>query len=383
MEEIYFDNAATTRTDPEVAALVTHVLCEEYGNPSSLHSRGVGAQRLIERARRQLEGALGMRRDKGKILFTSGGTEANNLALFGGASALRRRGRRIVTTSVEHASVLEAARELENRGFEPVFLDPGPDGTVPVEALLEACNEETVLVSMMLVNNETGAVQPLADPQVIAQLRRRAPHALIHADAVQAFGKHPFSMAALGLDMITVSAHKIHGPKGSGALAFGPGVRILPQLFGGEQQEKLRPGTENVAGIAALGLAAENAVSHLEENRAIAAAVGAEVRARLEGKEGIVFHSPRNSSPFLLNLSVVGYRSETMLHALAAEGIYLSSGSACSKGAQSHVLAAMGCPPREIDSALRLSFSKYNTPEQAARFAEVLLGLTRTLRRSK
>ncbi|GKH50177.1 MAG: cysteine desulfurase [Oscillospiraceae bacterium] len=383
MEEIYFDNAATTRTDPEVAALMTHVLCEEYGNPSSLHSRGVQAQLLIERASRQLAAALGMKRGKGRILFTSGGTEANNLALFGAAAALRRRGRQIVTTSVEHASVLESAKELGTRGFEPVFLSPGPDGRIPVDALLSACHEDTILVSMMLVNNEVGAVQPIADPAVIREIRRRSPHALIHADAVQAFCKHPFSMPALGLDMVTVSAHKIHGPKGSGALALAEGARILPQLFGGEQQNRLRPGTENVAGIAALGLAAENAFSHLEENRAAAAAVGARVRERLSGRKGIVFHSPQaDCSPFLLNLSAVGYRSETLLHALAAEEIYLSSGSACSKGAKSHVLAAMGCPAAEIDSALRLSFCKYNTPEQADRFAETLQRITQTLRRS-
>ena len=187
MEEIYFDNAATTRTDPEVAALMTHVLCEEYGNPSSLHSRGVQAQLLIERASRQLAAALGMKRGKGRILFTSGGTEANNLALFGAAAALRRRGRQIVTTSVEHASVLESAKELGTRGFEPVFLSPGPDGRIPVDALLSACHEDTILVSMMLVNNEVGAVQPIADPAVIREIRRRSPHALIHADAVQAF----------------------------------------------------------------------------------------------------------------------------------------------------------------------------------------------------
>ena len=236
---------------------------------------------------------------------------------------------------------------------------------------------------MMLVNNEVGAVQPIADPAVIREIRRRFPHALIHADAVQAFCKHPFSMPALGLDMVTVSAHKIHGPKGSGALALAEGARILPQLFGGEQQNRLRPGTENVAGIAALGLAAENAFSHLEENRAAAAAVGARVRERLSGRKGIVFHSPQaDCSPFLLNLSAVGYRSETLLHALAAEEIYLSSGSACSKGAKSHVLAAMGCPAAEIDSALRLSFCKYNTPEQADRFAETLQRITQTLRRS-
>lgn len=383
MEEIYFDNAATTRTDPEVAALMTHVLCEEYGNPSSLHSRGVQAQLVLERAARQLETALGQKRGKGRLLFTSGGTEANNLALFGAADALRRRGKRIVTTSVEHASVLDSAKELGNRGFDPVFLDPGADGRISADKLLEACDEQTVLVSMMMVNNEVGTVQPIADPAVIREIRRRSPHALIHTDAVQAFCKHPFSMATLGLDLVTVSAHKIHGPKGVGALALADGVRINPQLFGGSQQQRLRPGTENVAGIAALGFAAERAASQLLENRARASAVGARLRELLADQPGIVFHSPiEGCSPFLQNLSAVGHRSETMLHALAAEGIFLSSGSACSKGAKSHVLAAMGCSAAEIDSALRLSFCKYNTPQEAERFAETLLRLRDTLRRT-
>lgn len=379
MDDIYFDNAATTRVDEDVVALMAQVMREDYGNPSSLHTRGVQAQLLVERAERQLLSALGAK--SGQVLFTSGGTEANNLALFGGADAKKRRGKRLVTTAMEHSSVLSAMRELSRRGFELVEIAPGPDGRVSAEALLGACNEDTILVSMMLVNNEVGSIQPVAE--AAKKLRAKAPNALLHTDAVQAFGKIPFSVAALGVDMLTLSGHKIHAPKGVGALYLADKVRITPLLFGGSQQKGLRPGTENVPMIAALGLASQNAVGRLAENRAKALATKEALISGLSALPNVVINSSaEHCSPFLLNCSVLGYRSETLLHFLASNGIYVSSGSACSKGAKSHVLAAMGRSEREIDSALRVSLCEYNTPREAERFCETIKAAMQSLRQA-
>lgn len=377
MNEIYFDNAATTRVDEDVVALMAQVMREDYGNPSSLHTRGVQAQLLVERAQKQLLSALGAK--SGQVLFTSGGTEANNLALFGAADVKKRRGNRVVTTLIEHSSVLSTAQELTRRGFEVVEIAPEADGRVSVEKLLNACHENTILVSMMLVNNEVGTVQPVAE--VAKKLHAKAPHALLHTDAVQAFGKIPFSVSSLGVDLLSLSGHKIHAPKGVGALYLADGVRITPLLYGGSQQRGLRPGTESVPMITALGLAAKNAADALAENRTrVQQAKDALIRG-LSALPNVVINSPdENCSPFLLNCSVVGYRSETLLHFLASHGIYVSSGSACSKGAKSHVLAAMGKSAREIDSALRLSLCKYNTTQEAARFCDILSLAMQSLR---
>ncbi len=379
MKDIYFDNAATTQVDADVVALMTQVMREDYGNPSSLHTRGVQAQLLIERAQKQLLSALGAK--NGQLLFTSGGTEANNLALFGGADAKKRRGNRIVTTSMEHSSVLSAMRELSRRGFELIEISPEADGRVSVDKLLEACNAQTILVSMMLVNNEVGSLQPVAE--VARLLRAKAPNALLHTDAVQGFGKISFSVSSLGVDMLTLSGHKIHAPKGVGALYLADRVRITPLLFGGSQQRGLRPGTESVPMIAALGLAAKNATERLTENRARALATKETLISGLSALPNVTLNSPaENCSPFLLNCSSLGYRSETLLHFLASQGIYVSSGSACSKGAKSHVLTAMGKSPREIDSALRISLCENNTPQEAERFCQALRLAMQSLRQA-
>ncbi|HWP52181.1 MAG TPA: cysteine desulfurase family protein [Clostridia bacterium] len=379
MNEIYFDNAATTRVDEDVVALMAQIMREEYGNPSSLHTRGVQAQLLVEHAKKQLLSALGAK--NGEVLFTSGGTEANNLALFGAADAKKRRGNRIIITSIEHSSVLAAAHELARRNFEVVEISPESDGRISVEKLLDACNEDTILVSMMLVNNEVGTIQPVAE--AAKKLRAKAPNALLHTDAVQAFGKIPFSVATLGVDMLSLSGHKIHAPKGVGALYLANKVRITPLLYGGSQQHGLRPGTESVPMITALGLAAKNAASALTENRASAQRIKDTLINGLAALPNVVINSPaENCSPFLLNCSIVGYRSETLLHFLASHGIYVSSGSACSKGAKSHVLAAMGKSTREIESALRLSLCKYNTPQEAERFCDVLSIAVHSLRQA-
>ena len=379
VHEIYFDNAATTRVDDGVIAQMTDVMKNEYGNPSSLHTRGVNAQLRMERAAHQVESALGMK--GGRLYFTSGGTESNNLALFGAAEALKRRGKRIVTTKIEHSSVLESARELGRRGFDVVELSPDETGTVPLSALEEALTDDTILVSMMLVNNEVGTIQPVKDAARL--VHAHCPNAVFHTDAVQAFGKIPFKVTDLGVDMLSLSGHKIHAPKGVGALYVGEKTRVVPLLHGGGQQGGVRPGTEAVPLIVALGHAAHEAQTDLSATTERLSALRARLENGLADMENVVIHTPHEGvSPFIMNISVLGFRSETLLHFLAQKGIFVSSGSACSKGAKSHVLAAMGCTDAEIDSALRLSFSKFNDISDADIFVACLREAVSTLRRA-
>jgi len=379
MNEIYFDNAATTRVDEDIAAVACEVMCKSYGNASSLHSKGLEAQLIMQKAERQLLSALGAK--SGRIIFTSGGTEANNLAIFGGSDAKKRRGNKVITTTIEHSSVVDSVKELKNRGFETVEINPRQDGCIDAAELLSHCDEKTILVSVMMANNEVGTIQPIAE--IAKGLRRRSPNALLHVDAVQAFGKLPFSVSKLGVDLMTVSGHKIHAPKGVGALYIADKVKINPMIFGGSQQDKIRPGTESVPMIAALGAAAQKAAENLAENSAKVTEAKAALLEVLGNIEGITINSPeQNCMPYIVNCSVVGYRSETMMHFLESHSIYVSSGSACSKGARSHVLSAMGKTAAEVDSALRISFSKYNTAEEAKIFAEKLTIAMNTLRKA-
>lgn len=364
MQEIYLDNAATTRTHPEIARLALEMMCENYGNPSSLHEMGIRAQLAVDRARKQVAKALGCLPEE--LTFTSGGTEANNLAILGGAEALRRRGNTVVTTQVEHASVSTAFGRLEQLGFTVKRISPLEDGSLDVNALAGAVDEDTVLVSCMLVNSEVGAVSDIAAGVRAARKKRK--DLLFHCDAVQAFGKLYFTPKALGVDLLTVSGHKIHAPKGVGALYVRRGARILPQTFGGGQERGLRPGTESTPLIAAFGLAAERSA---EGKRAALDKVNTICGFFLDKAEkiqGICRNSAPQGTPYICNLSLPGYRSEILLHYLAEGGIYVSSGSACSRGEKSHVLTAMGLPLERIDSALRVSFSADNTAEDVERF---------------
>lgn len=368
MREIYLDNSATTRVDEDTAAVAMELMTGEYGNPSSLHGKGLRAQERLDTARRQLAEALGCTREE--VTFTSGGTEANNLALLGGAEALRRRGKTVVTTAWEHSSVLEPLRHLEKQGFTLRLVGPGPDGRIDAEKLLAAVDNDTILVSCMLVNSEVGSVAPLAE--IARGLRRKNKLALLHCDAVQAFCKLPFSVARLGIDLAAVSAHKLHAPKGAGALYVRKGVRILPRTFGGEQEKGLRPGTENTPICCAFGHAAEKMSRRLDENLAHGRRLH-EYFVNKAGKfQGGCINSPVDSTPYICNLSVLGYRSEILLHYLAQRGVFVSSGSACAKGARSHVLEAMGLPRARVDSALRVSFCKDNTTEEIDLFFEAL-----------
>ena len=365
MEEIYLDNSATPRVCEKSAEKVLELMTQCYGNPSSLHKKGLEAQREVAHARQAV--AVSLSAQPREIIFTSGGTEANNLAVLGGAAAGRRRGKRIVTTAIEHPSVLEPMRQLEKEGFEVVFLTPDADGRVPEEAVLKAVTGDTILISVMAVNNELGSIQPI---EVLKKAVKRAgAPALVHVDGVQAYGKLPLRPEKLGIDLLTVSGHKIHGPKGVGALYVSKNARILPRTFGGGQERELRPGTEAAPLIAGLGAAVEElpdwrqAYSRMEKLRDY-------TLQKLSGLEGVEVNSPVEGLPYLLNFSALGIRSETMLHFLAQRGIYVSSGSACAKGKQSHVLKAAGLPDSRISSAIRVSFSRENTERDADALAE-------------
>ena len=365
MEEIYLDNSATTRVCEKSAEKVLELMTQCYGNPSSLHKKGLEAQREVAHARQAVAVSLGAQ--PREIIFTSGGTEANNLAVLGGAAAGRRRGKRIVTTAIEDPSVLEPMRQLEKEGFEVVFLTPDTDGRVPEEAVLKAVTGDTILISVMAVNNELGSIQPI---EVLKKAVKRAgAPALVHVDGVQAYGKLPLRPEKLGIDLLTVSGHKIHGPKGVGALYVSKNARILPRTFGGGQERELRPGTEAAPLIAGLGAAVEElpdwrqAYSRMEKLRDY-------TLQKLSGLEGVEVNSPVEGLPYLLNFSALGIRSETMLHFLAQRGIYVSSGSACAKGKQSHVLKAAGLPDSRISSAIRVGFSRENTERDADALAE-------------
>ena len=373
MDFTYLDNAATTKPCAAATEATLSAMQSVWGNPSSLHDFGLQAEQLVSSARQTIANRLEC--DPNEIYFTSGGTEANNTAVFGAAEALSRRGKRIVTTAVEHSSVQAATDLLEQRGFEVVRLKPNAQGQISADAVFEAVTKDTVLVTMMLVNNETGAIFPVAAAKE-ALLQAGSP-GLVHCDAVQAFGKTRFTPTELGADLVSISSHKVHGPKGVGALYKARKARILPLLYGGEQQSRLRPGTEAVPLIAGFGAAAQEPFDFADTT---VAQLNAYARQRLATLPQVQMNIPEGGSPYILNFSVLGYRSETLLHFLAARGIYVSSGSACAKGKPSHVLTAMGLPQNRADSALRLSFCRHNTQKDIDALVAALQVATTTLR---
>ena len=376
--DIYLDNSATTRICPEAAEKMTYIINNVYGNPSSTHKIGDDAHREFELSRKIVADHLGV--DKKELFFTSGGTEANNMAVFGAARARKRLGNRIVTTAAEHSSVFESCKELENEGFEVVYLSPDQSGSVSEEQLRTAIDEKTVLVSMMAVNNETGAFFPI--DKVKSIITEKKSPALFHCDAVQAFGKIPVKPGKIKCDLLSVSAHKIHGPKGSGALFVKNGVHIKPILYGGEQQEKLRPGTEALVLIGGFSAAAK-ALGNISSNYQSVRELHDHAVERLKGLDGVVLNSPENSLPYIINFSAVGIKSETMMNFLSGKGIYVSNGSACAKGKKSHVLSAMGLTDERIDSAVRISFSKYSQKNEIDALADALQEGLSTLARAK
>jgi cysteine desulfurase len=384
LREVYLDNAATTRTHPDVAKKALFMMREEYGNPSSLHAKGLSASAALEEARGRLAEILGC--EPREVYFTSGGTESNNLALTGAFEARRRKGSGIVTTAVEHSSVIEPLQFLEKEGARLSVAPPLPDGRFDKNAIAGAVNEDTVLLSCMLVNSETGAVAPLEE--ISAAARAKNERILIHCDAVQGFGRLNVSPKRLGADLMSVSGHKLHAPKGIGALYIKSGVRILPILKGGGQQVdrrhgvSIRPGTENVP----LACAFAEAASIMHANRAGNLAHLRDLceyfMKRAANTPGLCINSPGEMAPYICNVSAPGYLSGHLVSFLSERGVYVSGGSACSGGKDSRVLAAMGLAPERIKGAVRVSLCPDNTEEDLAAFFDALETATQTLRRT-
>lgn len=354
----YLDNSATTKPCPEAVAAINKMLTESYGNPSSLHNLGIDAMKEVILARESLAKALSC--EKEELFFTSGATEANNLAVFGAAYANKRKGNRIVTTAIEHESVMESVAQLEKEGFEVIRLMPDKYGNISAADLADAINESTILISMMYINNEVGSILPVDKIKKLAE-RKKAP-ALIHIDCVQAFGKADVRPKKLGADLVSITAHKIHGPKGCGALYIRKGARILPRIFGGEQEKKIRPGTEASPLIAGFG-AAVAAMPDYKIQKKIIEELNAYARKRLLAIDGIIINSAEEASPYILNIYIPTFmRSQTVLQELSANySVYVSNGSACAKGKKSHVLTAMGLSDEIIDKSIRISFSRNST----------------------
>jgi len=367
---VYLDNAATTRVCPEAVSAAVEAMDVHYGNPSSVHRLGLEAEKLLTGARGAVADALGCTAEE--VYFTSGGTEADNWALRAGTKLGRRRGKHLITTQIEHDAVLNTAKALEQEGWEVTYLAPGPDGRVTAEAFAAALRPDTVLASVMLVNNETGARQPVE--ALAGLLHRQNPGALFHTDAVQAFLKEPFSPAALGADLVSVSAHKVHGPKGVGALYVRKGVKLPPLLLGGGQERGLRSGTEGLPQIAAFGAACR--VYGDCHDRVAALHARLTVRVTEEVPQARLLPT---DTPYLLSLSLPGYRGEVLMNYLESRDIFVSRGSACAKGRRSHVLTAMGLPADRIDGTIRVSLSRLNTEADIDAFCDALRDAADTL----
>ncbi|MDR3309929.1 MAG: cysteine desulfurase [Oscillospiraceae bacterium] len=370
---MYFDNAATTAPRAEAVAAALRGMTEVWGNPSSNHPAGRSANAELSAARKSVADALGAKPEN--IVFTSGGTEADNLAIFGGAQLRSRHGKHLITSLAEHSAVLNAFKRLEKLGYEVTYLEPARTGAVSPDALADALRPDTTLVSLMLVNNETGAVSPAYEYGKL--IRAKAPRALFHVDAVQAFGKTPFSVKSLGADLISISAHKIYAVKGAGALYCASGAALPPLLFGGEQEAGARSGTEALPAIMAFGAAAGLAVAELADGMNHAA----RLRRIVTEKLGEIprFTVIADGIPHILSISLPGYRSETLMNCLEEAGFCLSRSSACRRGQRSRVLTAMKLPPDVTDGALRVSFGRQNTEAEAELFAETLLEISKKL----
>ena len=366
--EVYLDNAATTKPCPEAVEAAVAAMTENYGNPSSLHRAGLNAQLVVDGARKAIADSIGGDRDC--IYFTSGATESNNLALRGASAAYGRKNKKIVISAVEHASVEETAADLEKKGFEVVRVSPREDGRFYAADFVNACDDSTCLISMMYVNNETGYILPVKE--TFSAVKRRYPHIITHTDCVQAYMKLPIKAGTLCADLISLSGHKIHGGKGVGALYIKKGVRVLPVVTGGKQEKGIRSGTESVPMIAAFGAAVKKLSPTVTERYEKVSGLKAYLLDKLSGIEGVTVNSPEDGSPYVVNISAVGKRSEIMLHFLESREIYVSSGSACSKGQQSGVLGQFGIRDKRADSALRISMTTETAEAELDIFCEAL-----------
>ncbi|MCQ2464744.1 MAG: cysteine desulfurase [Oscillospiraceae bacterium] len=374
---IYFDNAATTKPAESVVRAVCDCMENTFGNPSSLHTLGLRAQQIMDQARKNIAGALVTAPET--VYFTSGATESSNLAIRGAAGTYGRRKKKVITTTVEHSSVKEAFSRLEEEGFEVVRISPRENGEFSPADFINAADENTCLVSMMLVNNETGALLPVK--KVFTEIKRRYSDTVTHCDAVQAFMKIPVKPDDLKADLISMSAHKIYGPKGVGALYVRKGIRLLKQNLGGRQENSMRGGTEAVPLIAGFGEAVSLLSGTFAERTEKLEALRKYFTEKMKAMDGIVINSHEDAVPYIVNISAKGIRSEIILHFLEEMEIYISSGSACSKGAKSGVLGEFGIRPELEDSALRISFTHENTSDEIDRFADALAAAQKRLRR--
>ena len=365
---IYLDNSATTKPYPQVAEAVNRVLTEDFGNPSTLYSLGLSAEKLVKAARKNVAKSIGAQEDE--VYFTSGGTESDNTAIFGAWEARKKQGKRIITTAVEHPAVLRCFEALKQRGADVVIIPVDGSCSLDMDAFRAALTPDTILVSVMHVNNETGAIFPVKEIAGILDAYAKEQgiaRPLLHSDCVQSYGKLPLDVRTLGADMISISAHKVHGPKGAGALYVRKGLHIPPLVYGGGQEKGFRSGTENVPGIVGFGAAAE-LIKPGEF-----AVHGILKQLILDTIPDIKINSPEDGCSSVLNVSFIGCRAEVLLHQLEQDGIYVSTGSACSsKDKGSHVLSAMGLKPQEIEGALRYSFCRDNTEEEMQIVAERL-----------
>lgn len=372
--EIYLDNAATTRVCPEAAQAAMNAMLDDYGNPSSTHAKGRAALKLVMNARKQLAKALGC--EPWEIAFTSCGSESDNWALWSGAEYVSRKGGHIISSTVEHDAIRRALDELERRGYEVTRLTPGESGAVSVEQVQSALRPDTILVSLMLVNNETGAVTDVS--AISKALKSVNPDALMHTDAVQGFLKVPFKAKTLGADLISISGHKIHAPKGIGALYIRSGLHLRPLILGGSQEDGRRAGTEAMPAICAFGEAARLGRALMAESTERMAGLRQRAVSRLLAENpGLVVIG--GGAPHILCVSLPGYRSEVLMSVLESRGISVSKSSACKKGGRSHVLEAMGLPAPVIDGALRLGLSRYTTAEELDAFCLCLREARETL----
>lgn len=363
--EVYLDNSATTQAFPEVAELVTKIMCEEYGNPSSMHLKGVQAENHIRQAKETLARILKV--NEKEIYFTSGGTESDNLALIGCAMANYRAGKHLITTQIEHPAILQTMHYLEDQGFEVTYLSVDKTGRISLEELKNSIRQDTILVSIMHTNNEIGAVQPIGEAGRL--IKSMNPKTLFHVDAVQGFGKFPIYPKKMGIDLLSVSGHKIHGPKGTGFLYIGERVKIHSISYGGGQQKNIRSGTENVPGIAGLALAAEIMYEALNEDTKRLYELKTYFVNGLQQLPDVQINGPlgTDGAPHIISVSIRGIRSEVMLHALEDKGIYVSAGSACASN-KAHVVSAtlkgIDLQKELLDSTIRFSMSVFTTKEE-------------------
>ena len=365
--EHYLDNSATTRVCPEAAEAALKAMTETYGNPSSTHTKGREAKQLLDKSRRQVADALGCTVQE--LVFTSCGSESDNWAILNGAELMHRRGKHVISSMVEHDAVHKTLEELERRGIEVTRLRPDSTGAISVESVLEALRSDTILVSLMLVNNETGAVTDIA--AIAKAMKKAASQALLHTDAVQAFMKLPFTAKSLGADMISISGHKIHAPKGIGALYIKNGIKLKPYILGGSQESGRRAGTEAMSQIAAFGAACAVAKAGFKENTermAYLRQLAVEELSRDLPELRVI----GGGAPHILSISLPGWRSEVLMNYMEAREIYVSKSSACKKGGRSHVLEAMGLEPRVIDGAIRIGLSRFNTEEDIYALCQTL-----------